>query len=129
MKLADLLRSAGLAGEGDATVTGFAIDHRKVAPGTVFGAFAGARFNGEDFIADAVASGAVAVVAAPGAVVEGGAGDRHPLLHLQQLVGREGDGEAIQQVVRVGAQAHQERAGPKKPTPPTGPGAATVDRG
>ena len=32
-------------------------------------------------------------------MVEGGAGDRHPLLHIQQLVGREGDGEAIQQVV------------------------------
>ena len=33
------------------------------------------------------------------AVVDGGAGDRHPLLQLQQLVGREGDGEAIEQVV------------------------------
>ncbi len=55
----------------DATVTGFAIDHRKVAPGTVFGAFPGARVNGEDFIADAVRGGAVAVVARPGAVVEG----------------------------------------------------------
>jgi len=52
-------------------VTGFAIDHRKVAPGTVFGAFEGARVNGEDFIADAVAAGAVAVVARPGAVVRG----------------------------------------------------------
>jgi UDP-N-acetylmuramoyl-L-alanyl-D-glutamate--2,6-diaminopimelate ligase len=53
-----------------ATVTGFAIDHRKVAPGTVFGAFPGARVNGEDFIADAVRGGAVAVVARPEAVVE-----------------------------------------------------------
>ena len=52
-------------------VTGFAIDHRKVAPGTVFGAFAGARVNGEDFIADAVRAGAVAVVARPGARVDG----------------------------------------------------------
>ena len=52
-------------------VTGFAIDHRKVAPGTVFGAFPGARVNGEDFIADAVRSGAVAVVARPSARVEG----------------------------------------------------------
>ena len=58
---------------GDETtpVTGFAIDHRKVAPGTVFGAFRGARVNGEDFIADAVRAGAAAVVARPGAVVEG----------------------------------------------------------
>ena len=53
------------------TVTGFAIDHRKVAPGTVFGAFEGARVNGEDFIPAAVASGAIAVVARPGAEVSG----------------------------------------------------------
>ena len=58
-------------GGGDAPVTGFAIDHRKVAPGTVFGAFAGARFNGEDFVADAVQAGAVAVVARPEVPVEG----------------------------------------------------------
>ena len=52
-------------------VTGFAIDHRKVAPGTVFGAFPGSRFNGEDFIPAAVESGAVAVVARPEARVDG----------------------------------------------------------
>jgi UDP-N-acetylmuramoyl-L-alanyl-D-glutamate--2,6-diaminopimelate ligase len=55
----------------DITVTGFAIDHRKIAPGTVFGAFEGATFNGEDFIDDAIAAGAVAVVARPEAVVRG----------------------------------------------------------
>ena len=54
-----------------ADVTGFAIDHRKVARGTVFGAFKGSRFNGEDFIADAVAAGAVAIVARPEASVTG----------------------------------------------------------
>lgn len=54
-----------------APVTGFAIDHRKVAPGTVFGAFLGARVNGEDFIGPAIAAGAIAVVARPEAVVEG----------------------------------------------------------
>jgi Trk K+ transport system NAD-binding subunit len=44
----------GLDGEtGEQSVTGFAIDHRKVAPGTVFGAFRGARVNGEDFVAQA----------------------------------------------------------------------------
>ena len=52
-------------------VTGFAIDHRKVAPGTVFGAFEGARVNGEDFIPAAIAAGAVAVVARHQAKVEG----------------------------------------------------------
>ena len=61
-----------LTGNGEAVaVTGFAIDHRKVAPGTVFGAFPGARVNGESFIADAVRAGAVAVVARPEARVEG----------------------------------------------------------
>jgi UDP-N-acetylmuramoyl-L-alanyl-D-glutamate--2,6-diaminopimelate ligase len=56
---------------GDARVTGFAIDHRKVAEGTIFGAFRGAKFNGEDFIADAIAAGALAVVALPDARVAG----------------------------------------------------------
>ncbi|MBB3348534.1 UDP-N-acetylmuramoyl-L-alanyl-D-glutamate--2,6-diaminopimelate ligase [Sphingomonas sp. BK069] len=55
----------------DATVTGFAIDHRKVAPGNVFGAFEGMRVNGEDYIDAAVEAGAVAVVARPGARVAG----------------------------------------------------------
>ena len=74
MRLTDLIPSLGpdaRAGVGDARVTGFAIDHRKVAPGTVFGAFKGARFNGEDFIAQAITDGALAVVASPAAVVEG----------------------------------------------------------
>jgi UDP-N-acetylmuramoyl-L-alanyl-D-glutamate--2,6-diaminopimelate ligase len=68
MRLADL---AGIG--GDSRVTGFAIDHRKVAPGTVFGAFRGSVFNGEDFIPSAVGAGAVAVVARPGVPVEGAA--------------------------------------------------------
>ncbi len=58
MKLRDL---AGV--DSDSEVTGFAIDHRKVAKGSVFGAFRGAVFNGEDFIGEAVDRGAVAVVA------------------------------------------------------------------
>jgi UDP-N-acetylmuramoyl-L-alanyl-D-glutamate--2,6-diaminopimelate ligase len=56
--------------DSDSTVTGFAIDHRKVARGSVFGAFKGAVFNGEDFIGQAVDRGAVAVVARPEAKVE-----------------------------------------------------------
>ena len=73
MKLGVLAEAAGLAlGQpGEAEVTGFAIDNRKVAPGTVFGAFRGARVNGEDFIPAAIAAGAVAVVARPEARVEG----------------------------------------------------------
>ncbi|QDH35609.1 UDP-N-acetylmuramoyl-L-alanyl-D-glutamate--2,6-diaminopimelate ligase [Porphyrobacter sp. YT40] len=73
MRLADLLARAGLdtAGAGEGEVTGFAIDHRKVAPGTIFGAFEGATVNGEDFIRPAIAAGAIAVVARPQARVEG----------------------------------------------------------
>jgi UDP-N-acetylmuramoyl-L-alanyl-D-glutamate--2,6-diaminopimelate ligase len=73
MKLARLLAAAGLDsdGAGEAEVTGFAIDHRKVAPGTVFGAFQGTSVNGEDFVSAAVQAGAVAVVARPEARVEG----------------------------------------------------------
>ena len=70
MKLGQLVSDADPA-FADRTVTGFAIDHRKIAPGTVFGAFEGATFNGEDFIDDAIAAGAVAVVARPEAVVRG----------------------------------------------------------
>ena len=58
-------------GDEPQTVTGFAIDHRKVAPGTIFGAFEGARVNGEDYIPAAIAAGAIAVVARAEAVVEG----------------------------------------------------------
>ena len=56
----------------DATVTGCAIDHRKVAPGTIFGAFTGMARNGEDFIGGAVSAGAIAVVARPEAAVPAG---------------------------------------------------------
>ena len=74
MKLAALAQRADIAlpsGSGDAQVTGFAIDHRKVAPGTVFGAFVGMQVNGESFIPAAVAAGAVAVVARAEAQVDG----------------------------------------------------------
>jgi UDP-N-acetylmuramoyl-L-alanyl-D-glutamate--2,6-diaminopimelate ligase len=64
VKLRDL---AGI--DSDSEVTGFAIDHRKVAQGSVFGAFRGQIFDGEDFISAAVDRGAVAVVARPEAKV------------------------------------------------------------
>ena len=70
MKLGQLV--SGLEGAAaEQTVTGFAIDHRKIAPGTVFGAFQGAAFNGEDFVDDAISAGAVAIVARPEAKVSG----------------------------------------------------------
>lgn len=70
MRLGQLLTDLdGTAAEQ--TVTGFAIDHRKIAPGTIFGAFQGAAFNGEDFIDEAIAAGAIAIVARPEANVSG----------------------------------------------------------
>ncbi|MFO1254437.1 MAG: UDP-N-acetylmuramoyl-L-alanyl-D-glutamate--2,6-diaminopimelate ligase [Sphingomonadaceae bacterium] len=73
MKLGALAAAAGIAlpSGAEQQVTGFAIDNRKVAPGTVFGAFQGAAVNGEDFIPAAIAAGAVAVVARGEARVEG----------------------------------------------------------
>jgi UDP-N-acetylmuramoyl-L-alanyl-D-glutamate--2,6-diaminopimelate ligase len=91
MRLGELLAKAGLNGVdaavGEETVTGFAIDHRKVAPGTVFGAFEGAKVNGEDFIPAAVEAGAIAVVARPGATVAGAAhiADDEPRRAFAQL--------------------------------------------
>jgi UDP-N-acetylmuramoyl-L-alanyl-D-glutamate--2,6-diaminopimelate ligase len=75
MRLDRLAAEAGydVTDHREYSVTGFAIDHRKVAPGTVFGAFQGALVNGEDFIPQAIAAGAIAVVARPGATVTGAA--------------------------------------------------------
>ena len=44
-------------------VSGFVLDHRQVTAGAVFGAFQGARFDAETVIDEAVAKGAIAVVA------------------------------------------------------------------
>lgn len=77
MNVAELLRgtqfeAAAQTGQFSAMpVTGFAIDHRKIAPGTVFGAFQGASVNGEDFIPAAIAAGAAAIIARPQARVAG----------------------------------------------------------
>ncbi len=74
----------------DSVVTGFAIDHRKVAQGSVFGAFRGAVFNGEEFIPKAIERGAVAVVARPKAEVDGVPviGDDNPRRRFAELAAR-----------------------------------------
>jgi UDP-N-acetylmuramoyl-L-alanyl-D-glutamate--2,6-diaminopimelate ligase len=52
-----------LAGEPNNTlISGIAIDNRRVEPGNLFVAMRGGSFNGHDFIADAIARGAKAVV-------------------------------------------------------------------
>ena len=92
MRLGQLADAAEFdpAGMADRQITGFAIDHRKVAPGTVFGAFPGGTVNGEDFIPAAIASGAVAVVARPQAQVTGAAhfADLVPRRAFAQLAAR-----------------------------------------
>jgi len=76
--------------DSDSVVTGFAIDHRKVAPGSVFGAFRGAVANGEEFIPEAIERGAVAVVARPKAEVNGVPllGDDNPRRRFAELAAR-----------------------------------------
>lgn len=76
--------------DSDSEVTGFAIDHRKVTKGNVFGAFKGAVFNGEDFIPAAVDKGAVAVVARRQAKVEGAVhlADEQPRRLFAQLASK-----------------------------------------
>jgi UDP-N-acetylmuramoyl-L-alanyl-D-glutamate--2,6-diaminopimelate ligase len=81
----------GLSGDaGEQMVTGFAIDHRKIAAGNIFGAFRGAKFNGEDFIEAAIAAGAIAVVAHPEAIVEGVVhiADEEPRRRFAQMAAR-----------------------------------------
>lgn len=89
MRLSALLDDSGLVGT-DPVVTGLAIDHRKVAPGTIFGAFVGEKFNGEDFIPAAVEAGAVAVVARAEARVEGAehVADANPRRAFAQIAAR-----------------------------------------
>lgn len=72
------------------SVTGFAIDHRKIAPGTIFGAFKGEKFDGEDFIDEAIAAGAIAIVASPEAKVVGAAhiADPNPRRAFANLAAR-----------------------------------------
>ncbi len=51
-------------------ISGLAVDSRKVAPGFLFAALPGSRADGRAFIDQAVAQGAVAVLAPPGTVLK-----------------------------------------------------------
>jgi UDP-N-acetylmuramoyl-L-alanyl-D-glutamate--2,6-diaminopimelate ligase len=74
MKLADLATAqAAVPPEAGAIdVRGFALDSRKVEPGFVFAALQGSKASGADFIADAVARGASAVIATADTPVDAG---------------------------------------------------------
>lgn len=56
------LPSAKIVGEGGASVSGVEYDSRLVRPGDLFVALVGGYHNGHDFVADALARGAVAVL-------------------------------------------------------------------
>ena len=53
-------------------LTGVSADSRRIGPGMVFVALAGTQADGRAFIADAVARGAIAVLAAPGTILPAG---------------------------------------------------------
>lgn len=61
--LAELLSNKWLPADvGDATVSGLCLDHRALISGDLFIALPGTRHDGRRFIADAIASGAAAVL-------------------------------------------------------------------
>ncbi|MBO6716844.1 MAG: UDP-N-acetylmuramoyl-L-alanyl-D-glutamate--2,6-diaminopimelate ligase [Rhizobiaceae bacterium] len=68
MNLSEFAGILPLGGAGDVAVRGIASDSRKVAAGDLFFALAGTKADGASFAADAAGKGAVAVVAAPGAI-------------------------------------------------------------
>ncbi len=88
MTVADLLRGTAVAPEVD--VRGIATDSRKVGDGYLFLAVAGSGNHGIDFVADAVAAGAIAVAwdsttaAAPG-------DNRIPMIAVDHLADKLGE--------------------------------------
>jgi UDP-N-acetylmuramoyl-L-alanyl-D-glutamate--2,6-diaminopimelate ligase len=75
MRFTELLSKVpSVAREGalDAEIAAIADDSRKVTEGTLFVARGGAKADGGAFVADAVARGATAIVAAPGVAVPAG---------------------------------------------------------
>src|SRR5690348_1956261 len=64
--LAQLIAGAGessLSGNPDVTIASIAVDSRRVEPGALFVCLRGARDDGHEHVAEAVAGGAVAVLA------------------------------------------------------------------
>jgi len=64
MRLSELMQGLPILwAQGDAEITGFAVDSRKVQPGDLFVAIVGRTHDGHQFIADAMARGAAAILA------------------------------------------------------------------
>ncbi len=64
MKLGDLFSTGVPSGAADVAIAGLTADSRKVAPGFLFAALQGVAAHGRDFVAQARANGAVAVLSA-----------------------------------------------------------------
>ena len=65
MKLKELMKfveDSRLVGDGNVEVTGIDYDSRRIKAGMLFVAVSGFKMNGNDFIADAVNNGAVAIL-------------------------------------------------------------------
>lgn len=77
MKLSELLEEQGMnaAALKDLDITGLTADSRAVKPGYLFAALPGSTMDGRDYIGDAVARGARAVLAPPGTDLAGGQTD------------------------------------------------------
>ncbi|MBT3395576.1 MAG: UDP-N-acetylmuramoyl-L-alanyl-D-glutamate--2,6-diaminopimelate ligase [Alphaproteobacteria bacterium] len=65
VQLSDLY-ATGLTTENDPEILGLSADSRTVTPGTLFAALKGVAADGADFIPQAIANGAVAILADPG---------------------------------------------------------------
>ncbi len=67
-RLDDLMPGATIIGDGALAITGLSADSRAVKPGYLFAALSGVQADGARYLDDALAHGAVAILAAPGAV-------------------------------------------------------------
>lgn len=82
MRLTDLAQNAQLSLTGlnvDLSIAGLTADSRQVAPGFLFAALPGSKQDGRGFIADAIAKGAVAILAPLGTALPANL-NRQPLL-------------------------------------------------
>lgn len=70
MRLTDL--HASYSGADNPDIAGLSADSRQVRPGWLFAAIPGSKYDGRDFIEDAVRNGAVAVLVPAGTVVPDG---------------------------------------------------------
>ncbi len=93
--------------DGATVVTRIGIDGRAAAPGDLYVALRGHRFDGHDFVAQACAAGAAAVMVAPGRAPAGGCAIEvaDPLLALGAMAGahraRWGGGDASRRLIAI----------------------------